>query len=298
MSHVNVRSIQTLRELKAGLARFGAESRSALQRMEMELRSTQEWLVERQHFWEGQTRRCQEAVRTAQMALARCQSNVQRDPRTGRVYASDCSGPQQILRQAQARLQETQTQLANVQRWARSVDEAALAFRRQARRMNGLVDKKLVEAEVFLERRAASLEGYAAIGLPGLALQTISPIQAAGNTVTTGLILGTMGLTAAALAVIRWMAGPLRQTLGDSSEALTARLLSEQSGWQEMPFDQPKHGFDRLFIAPGLPIIVVESKVHGRGEFRPGQTQSGEQGSPGWIAAQVAKMAKPCFGPV
>jgi len=38
---------------------------------------------------------------------------------------------------------------------------------------------------------------------------------------------------------------------------------------------------------------VVESKVHHKGEFHPGQTQAGEQGSPEWIAAQTEKMADP-----
>ena len=47
---------------------------------------------------------------------------------------------------------------------------------------------------------------------------------------------------------------------------------------QEIAFDQPHHGFDSLFTAPDLPLIVVESKVNRQGQFRPGQTRAGEQG--------------------
>ncbi len=81
--------------------------------------------------------------------------------------------------------------------------------------------------------------------------------------------------------------------MGDVGENLSARLLEEQFQWQEFPFDQPYHGFDRVFTAPGAPIIVVESKVHQKGEFHPGQTKHGERGSPAWIAVKGQKMADP-----
>jgi len=105
-----------------------------------------------------------------------------------------------------------------------------------------------------------------------------------------------VGLTAAAIAVTRWLATDVRHALGAVGEELSARLVREQPGFQELPFDQPKHGFDRVFTAPGLPLIVLESKVvgaHSRAPFQPGQTRHGEQGSPEWIAAQAEKMADP-----
>ena len=37
--------------------------------------------------------------------------------------------------------------------------------------------------------------------------------------------------------------------------------LNEQFSLQELPFDQPKHGFNRVFTALSLPLIVMESKV-------------------------------------
>jgi hypothetical protein len=42
-----------------------------------------------------------------------------------------------------------------------------------------------------------------------------------------------------------------------------------------------------------MPLIVVESKVSSRGRLQPGQTRAGEQGSPGWIAAEAGRMADP-----
>ena len=97
MSSANVRSIQTLTDLKTGLARFGAESAAALQRMELELRRTLEWLDERRRHWEGQVRRCEEVARQAQAAVMEWQpsgmwsrrlgSPGQRTPSTRPVYA-------------------------------------------------------------------------------------------------------------------------------------------------------------------------------------------------------------------
>lgn len=293
MSSVNVRSIQTLTDLKTALAQFAGESREALQRMELETRRTLEWLEERCRHWEGQARRCEELARQAQAALQRCQASAYRDPKTGRVYVPDCSGPESALRQAMERLREAQAQLANARRWLSAVQEAGTAFQRQARRLTLHAETELVEAQAFLERRVVSLETYAAVGLPGLPFPVTPPAQTAADLFVAGIALGALGLTAAAIAAIRQMAAPIRQVLGDAGESLTARLLNEQPGWQELPFDQPKHGFDRLFSAPGLPLIVVESKVHSRGAFRPGQSESGEQGSAQWIAAQAEKMADP-----
>ncbi|MBK8540742.1 MAG: hypothetical protein IPL60_12175 [Ardenticatenia bacterium] len=292
MSRANVRSIQSLRDLKSDLACFGGDSRAALQRMEMESRRTQEWLDERQRHWEGHSRRCQEAVRQAQTAVQRCQASGSRDPKTGREYVPDCRGPEGVLRQAQSRLDEAQAQLNNVRRWTRAVQEAGEAYQRQARRMATLLEDELVKSQVFLERRLEALEAYAALGRAST-FGTQSPMQFAADTVANAMALGAMGLPVVAMGVLKWMAGPLRQTLGDSGEALSARLLGEEHGWEEVAFDQPKHGFDRLFSAPGLPLVVVESKVHGRGRFHLGQTRSGEQGSAEWIAAMAAKMADP-----
>ena len=293
MSDANVRSINTLTDLKTNLARFGAESRSALQQMEIELRRTQEWLAERKRHWEGQVRRCEDAVRLAQAALERCRSTAYRDPDTGRVYVPDCIGPKSALRQAVSRLQETQAQLANVVRGMSALEEAAAGYKRQAERLTAFTEKGLVEAQVFLERRATALESYVATGLPGLPITTTSPAQAAADTFAAGMVLGALGVTAAAIGVIRWMAGPIRQTLGDAGETLTSQLLSEQFQWHELDFDQPKHGFDRVFRAPGLPVIIIESKVHGQGRFYPGKTKRGEQGSPEWIGDKADKMADP-----
>ena len=290
----NVRSIQALLDLKGDLARFAAESRASLQQLGRELRRTTEWLEGRRRHWEGQVRRARQQVDQARAALLQCQAAADETRRTGRRYVPDCSPYAAALRKAQAQLQECEAQLANAEHWLRTVQKAGATYQRQARRMMHFTETELVEAQAYLERSASILRAYAAGDLSGgLPLITTPPSEFATITYADAVMLGALGLTGVALHVISKMAGPIRQTLGNVGEQLVSQLLADQPGWQELAFDQPKHGFDRVFTAPGMPVIVVESKVHHKGEFHPGQTQAGEQGSPEWIAAQTEKMADP-----
>jgi hypothetical protein len=93
------------------------------------------------------------------------------------------------------------------------------------------------------------------------------------------------------IVIIRQTSGELRRVVGSEGEEISAQVLSERFGLQEIPFDQPKHGFDRVFRAPGIPLIVMESKVSSTGELRLGRTQTGEQGSPEWVAATATRMS-------
>jgi hypothetical protein len=93
------------------------------------------------------------------------------------------------------------------------------------------------------------------------------------------------------IGAIRHSKGELSRVMGGIGEQVSAQVLSEKFGLQEVPFDQPKHGFDRVFRAPGMPLIVMESKVSNRGELHLGQTVAGEQGSPEWIAVEASQMA-------
>ena len=94
--------------------------------------------------------------------------------------------------------------------------------------------------------------------LPQVQVTTSTP-TAAARTLFTAL----MGV--AGFKMITWLARGLRRALGATGRGLAARLLQEGVHLQEVPLAPPKHGFDRVFIAPGLPVIVLESRVHPRG---------------------------------
>jgi len=218
--------------------------------------------------------------------------------KNGNVIQHPCPAEEAALQRVRLHLAEAEAELRTVQEWTRLVERQADEYHRQAQRLKAWLDGELLKANAFLERKITTLQSYVAMGISSGGYVTTPPAQAAGETfvAAVGLAALGVGLTAAAIAVTRWLATDVRHALGAVGEELSARLVREQPGFQELPFDQPKHGFDRVFTAPGLPLIVLESKVvgaHGRVPFHPGQTRHGEQGSPEWIAAQAEKMGDP-----
>lgn len=298
MSSAHVLSIQALAEFKSALNRFNAETLEAFHAAEIEIRRTADWLQERLNYWQGEVRRREIEVAQARAAYEACVRTALAATGAadrGLSAAVVCAPLEAALARAVARLGQAQAELRTVQQWLRAFQQAAEDYYRQARRLRAWLEGELPKANAFLEHKITTLQSYVAMGISSGGYTVVPPAWAVGETFATavGLAAVGVGLTAAAVAVIRWLAGDLRHALGHAGEALAAGLVREQPGFQELPFDPPKHGFDRVFTAPGLPLIVLESKVSGRSQFRPGQTQHGEQGSPEWIAAQAEKMADP-----
>lgn len=267
----NVLSIPALQELKDALARFGGEARDALQAADLELRQARDWLTERVQHWRNEVRRWQQVLAEAKAALARCKASGMRDPKTGAYREPPCTAQWEAVRAAEAGLRAAEAELRTAQHWQRAVEQAGADYEREARRLRALLEHDGPRARALLENKITTLHSYVLLHAPA----------AAASPATTSS--SSAGVRAAAA----------RQAMGAAGEDLTARLLREEFAWQELPFDQPHHGFDRLFRAPGLPLIVVESKVNRSGRFHPGRTARGEQGSPEWIAHHADRMADP-----
>ncbi len=293
----NVLSIQALQDLKAALARFGGEAQEALDAARPEIRRTLDWLSERLLHWQNEVRRRQQMLAQAQAALARCKASGVRDPKTGACHEPPCTGEWEAVRLAEVSLREAQAELGTVQHWKGALEQAAAAYEREAGRLMSLLSSDLPKANALLGRNIATLRSYVLMSAPatGASFSTTPPSHAAAGTVVGAVQMATVNAALAGLAVylLAQLAADVRLALGPAGEHLAARLLEEDFGWQELPFDQPKHGFDRVLVAPGVPIIVLESKVSRRGHFQPGRTAMGEQGSPGWIAGHATRMADP-----
>ena len=287
----NVRSIQSIDDLKASLTRFGGEAQEALSAADQEIRRTMDWLQERLNHWRNEMQRRQQAVRLAEVALARCEASDTRD------QPAYCGAYERALLDAKVRLAEAEAELRNVQQWTRLVQQSVADYQVQAQRLATMLGSDLPKATALLGRKVADLQAYVTIAAPsgGTGHSTIPPMQAVANTFTTSVRLAAVdaSLTGAAIAITNSLVSDVRQALGEHGEQIAADLLSKKFGLQELPFDQPKHGFDRVFTAPGVPLIVMESKVNLQGQFHPGQTQAGQQGAPDWIAAHGQKMSDP-----
>jgi hypothetical protein len=295
MSSAHVLSIQALEEFKGHLTRFNAQAQEILNAAEIEIRRTLDWLQERLNYWRNEVNRRREVYNRAWAAYQRCLESRRMRDRNGNVIQLPCPAEEAAVQRARLHLAEAEAELRTVQEWTRLVERQADEYHRQAQRLKAWLDGELPKANAFLERKITTLQSYVAMGISSGGYVTTPPVQAAGETFATaaGLAALGVGLSAAAIAVTRWLATDVRHALGAVGEELSARLVREQPGFQELPFDQPKHGFDRVFTVPGLPLIVLESKVSSTGQFHPSQTRHGEQGSPEWIAAQAEKMADP-----
>jgi len=187
-------------------------------------------------------------------------------------YPVDCSSLYYALDQAEEYLNW-------VLALKRRFNDALRWYDSTRNRLEKLLTHQLSQSIAFLDRRISALEAYHATQL----LETATAIAGSG-------IWQLMG---AVPALLRRSQAGLNKALGDVGEEIAAVILSRRYGLQELPFTQPTHGFDRVFAAPGLPVIVVESKTSSRGKLRLRQTNKGQQASPGWIADKSVRMADP-----
>lgn len=176
-------------------------------------------------------------------------------------------------------LQRAEQRVAHILNERRRFDDAVSAWERRRYDLEHALDADLSGAVTYLDRRIAALEAYQATQLIGAALS----LGAAG-------IPDLMG---AAIGAMRLAQGRVNHVLGRAGEEMASIVLSRRFGLQEITFTQPAHGFDRVFRAPGLPLIVVESKMSQDGALRLGQTAAGEQGSAAWVAETAAGMTDP-----
>ena len=290
---VDVQAIHALDDLRTALVQFRAEVEAALREMEAAVQRVLHYLGEREAHWKRQVARREAEHKKALAALAACRSRAYRDPKTGRTYVPPCTQEQEWVTRALVELERATAALRTVRELRKLVEQTAEVYRRQARRMAAHLEENVPKATARLKRQAAALHGYTGLTPAPATFITTPPVQAVADTVTAGALLAALGVGVAGIAVLTWLTRDLRQALGDAGETLSAQLLREEFNLQELPFDPPKHGFDRVFTAAGASIIILESKVHHKGEFHPGQTRSGEQGSPEWIAAHAEKMADP-----
>lgn len=252
--------IEAIAALRDALRVFAGRQTDARDAMQDEIEDTQAMLDEA----EAEAR---DAVEQCADRLAECYRAAAYTAEMGDW--ADCSGPEYRLRLAEERL-------THILRWQQRVASAISAYQAAADRFAGSLAEDLPRATSYLADRITALEAYyagqLAAGAPALAAT------------------GSLGLMGAVIGAIRACASGLSRTIGNVGEGLAAQVLSAKFGLEEVPFDRSWHGFDRVFRAPGIPLIVVEAKVRSGGALRLGQTQAGEQGSAEWLAAQADRM--------
>ena len=253
--------VEALKALRGALPDFARRQYEAIEMAEQEIARTQQLLEEAEA-------RARLRVEEARAAMEACFFQAMLAAQRGESV--DCSYYEYALRQAEEHL-------VRILEWQNRVRQEAEVFRAVAHTYQDVLASLLPQATGYLDRRITALEAYLATRLQATAVGVAAA--------------GALALMGGVIAAIRRNRGELARLKGALGEEVAAQVLSEKFGLQPLPFDQPKHGFDRVFTAPGMPLIVAESKVRTGGDLDLGQTRAGEQGSPEWIAAEAARMA-------
>ena len=256
--------IQALKDLRQALLDFARRQKTALERAQTKVAQTLEWLAERDRYW-------QREVKRRRTAYERCRSHRDEDGR-----------PPPCTAELRA-WQDAETELANVRRWRTRIEAVVAEYRQVAARLQRLLEGHIPRSTTFLASKITDLEAYRAAQALATAVRLS---QSLGAPEVSSLIGGVVG-------ALSWAQGELSRVLGAIGEEIGAQVVAQEFRLEEVPFDQPKHGFDRVFRAPGVPLIVMESKVRSSGTLHLRQTQAGQQGSPEWLAATAEKMTDP-----
>ncbi len=252
--------LDAIKALRRGVLTYAGRQADALDAAEAEITYTEALLAE--------------AVQDARYEISRRQAALEacyREAAEAAYYGDwvDCSRFEYDLSQAEERL-------ARLLRRQRRLEEAVFQYQIAANRLENALGSDIPAATSYLADRIAALEAYHASQV----MAEVMALATSGAASPLGAVIGA----------VRSLQGEMYRVLGGAGEQAAAQVLTEEFGLQEMPFDRPKHGFDRVFRAPGIPLVVMEAKTSSAGTLQLGQTQAGQQGSAAWLAAQADNM--------
>lgn len=162
-SQADVRSIDSLKELRVALALYEEDATAALGQVEFEVKRTARWLIEdRPIYWQEQIKRRREQVAMAKSELFRRKLQERPD------YAPPMSEQKENLRQAEASLQEAEKRLVMVRKWQPMFNQAVLEYHGSVQRIKDLTATDVPSAVNLLGRLIDALETYLQLAPPTL----------------------------------------------------------------------------------------------------------------------------------
>lgn len=160
-SQASVQSVEALKEFRVALALFGDDVLAALGGVEMEAKRTAQWLQhDRRMFWQEQIKRRRELVSQAQAEVFRRKLQKTAD------NTPAMSEQKELLRRAEASLQEAEQRAARVKKWEPALQHAILEYHGSIRRIKDLASGDVPRAVYALERMIDALEAYFRVAPP------------------------------------------------------------------------------------------------------------------------------------
>ncbi len=160
-SQAEVHSIDALKDFRTALALYSEETLSALGAVEAEVRRTGLWLQqERPYYWQEQIKRRREHVAAAKAEVFR--RRLQKTPES----SPSLSEPMEILRRAEASLQDAEKRLLQVRKWQPLFHQAILEYHGSIQRIKDLAASDVPRAVTALTRMIDALEAYLRVAPP------------------------------------------------------------------------------------------------------------------------------------
>jgi hypothetical protein len=157
----SVYSVDALKEFRVAMGMFSEETLGALGAVDMELRRTVLWLQQdRTLYWQDQIKRRREQVAVARAEVARRKLAKTAD------YTPAYSEQQEILRRAEASLQEAERRAVMVKKWQPVLQQAILEYHASARRIKDMAAGDIPRGMALLERMIDALTAYLREPLP------------------------------------------------------------------------------------------------------------------------------------
>ena len=132
-SQAEVHSIDALKDFRTALALYSEEALAALGAVEAEVRRTGLWLQQdRPVYWQEQIKRRREQVAAARAEVFR--RKLQKTPE----HHPSLSEPMELLRRAEASLQDAEKRLSLVRKWQPLFQQALLEYHGSIQRIKDL----------------------------------------------------------------------------------------------------------------------------------------------------------------
>jgi len=160
-TQASVHSIDALKGLRTALALFSEDALAALGAVEMEVKRAVQWVQhDRRAYWQEQIKRRREQVAAAQAEVFRRKLAKTAD------YTPAYSEQKELLRRAQASLQDAEMRAVLAKKWEPALQQAVLEYHASVRRIKDLASGDVPRAVALLERLIDALEAYVRVAPP------------------------------------------------------------------------------------------------------------------------------------
>jgi hypothetical protein len=254
---INVRTIQTLGNLKNAFITFLADTQESFIAIENELRRTLDWLKGEVDVRQRHVMRCRDEVDFAERALRTCKAQADDD------YTPDCRAEIYELQEARRSLRHAEDELKIARLWFSKIQKAIQQFGTHVRRLKGLATDRTESVKAFLDRATSDLERYLGISPPTTAVAGL-PVEAFPAGATPSVITAwevEAPAEATSKASGQWVERGV--VMVDVAVLPMPEDISNALDFQKIPVDEMKAGLKML--QEMLPII--ESGVGASNEY-------------------------------